>query len=125
MRQPTPWAKIYEWHSDMMAGLEPPRHEIEPHAGWYKVRLVKGGPFVPAEIWLDQVIDDETGELADDELLFATVNGQPADPMKIWLSCRPISQAEFDAMTRGEIGAGSSDPMKKVNLMQRAVGPNG
>ena len=125
MRTPTPQADIYRWHWKAMNGLEPEIHEIEPEAGWFRMRLIKGGPFVPVEIWVDQVIDAETGELAEDEWLLCTVNGTMRNPLSVWTQCRPISKDEFDAMKRGEIGAGSSDPMQKVNLMKKAIGPNG
>lgn len=125
MREPTPQAEIYLWHWKAVKGLEPEIHEVEPEAGWFKMRLTRGGPFVPVEIWVDQEIDPETGELTSDELLCCTVNGFAKDPAKIWTHCRPISRDEFDAMKRGETGAGSSEPMQKVNLMMKVTGPNG
>jgi len=101
MREPTSRAAAYVWHSRAMAGLEPPVVNEVPECGWFKRRLVKQGPFVPARIWLDSEIDPETGELMGDERLYAEVNGQWADPVEAWgwLCGNPISEAEFNYMT--------------------------
>lgn len=96
IRQPTPISRLYAWHRDALAGKPVAIHEGEPHCGWYKTRLVKGGPFVPASITIQREVD-ENGELASDERLVCEVNGERRDPVKAWLSiCKnPISRAEY------------------------------
>lgn len=37
----------------------------QPQAGWYKRRLVRGGPWVAVRIYLDEARDPETGEPMD------------------------------------------------------------
>ena len=71
-----------------------------PRVGWYRRKLVKGGPYVPARIWLDAEIDDVTGELLSDEKLQCEVNGQWADPEDAWqwLCSNPITEAEYHYM---------------------------
>lgn len=98
MRQPTPIASLLEWHRDALAGKRPPIHDGEPHVGWFKVRMVKGGPFVPARIWVEREICPNTGELEGDERLFLEVEGERLNLMRhwVWLSKNPISKAEFD-----------------------------
>lgn len=49
-------------------------------------------------IWCHQDIDQETGELADDERLMADVFGDPADAAAIWSRLTPISRAEYDRL---------------------------
>lgn len=96
IRQPTPISKIYAWHRDALAGKSVPVHEGEPHCGWFKARLVKGGPFVPASISIEREVD-ENGELASDEKLVCEINGDRRDPVRAWLSiCKsPISRSEY------------------------------
>ena len=96
MRQPTPAADAYAWHRAALAGEEPETTQ-DPHPGWFKRRLVRGGPWVPCRLWLFQEIDDATGELLDDERLQAECNGEYADPEDIWsfVAANPITEAEF------------------------------
>ena len=96
IRQPTPISQLYAWHRAALAGKPITIHEAEPQCGWYKTRLIKGGPFVPASISIQREVD-ENGELASDECLVCEVNGERRDPSKAWLSlCKnPISRAEY------------------------------
>lgn len=99
IRQPTDLDDAYSWWRRSVSGERVPRIEDEPHPGYFKRRMVRRGPFVPVAIWLDQEIDPETGELTAPEELRAIANGRPADPLHVWLYARPISLAEYDAMT--------------------------
>lgn len=97
IRQPTKFAALYAWHRAALAGLRPPVHDGEPQCGWFKTRLVKDGPFVPAVIRIDRDIDPATGELLNPERFVCEVNGQPRDARLAWGSlCKsPISHQEF------------------------------
>lgn len=106
IRQPTPRADQYAWWQRTVSGERVPRIEDEPQCGFYKRRMVRGGPFVPVEIWLEQQIDPETGELVADERLRALVNGENRDPVNVWPYCRAISVEEYDGLT----GAHASIP---------------
>lgn len=101
MRSPTTSAQAYSWHRKALAGENPPVHEGAPQCGWFKRRLVKGGPFVPARIFMQSEMDPETGELLSDEKLVAEVNGKRADPTECWtwICGQPISRAEYLDMT--------------------------
>jgi hypothetical protein len=104
IRQPTSRAAAYAWHSQALVDLRDhlrPDTPLEPQCGWFKTRLCRGGPFVPARIWLWQAIDQETGELVADEVLQCEVNGAYGDPETqwTWLAGDPITEAEFDFMT--------------------------
>lgn len=99
IRRPTSRADQYSWWERTVAGERAPRIEDEPQPGFYKRRMVRGGPFVPVEIWLEQEIDPETGELVADERLRAICNGELRDPVSLWTFCRAISLAEYDALT--------------------------
>ena len=63
--------------------------------------MVRGGPFVPARIWLEREICPEMGELACDEKLRCEIDGAPRDPFRewVWLAKNPISKAEFDELS--------------------------
>lgn len=79
---------------------EPQAFTDEPHCGWFKRRLVKGGPFVPARIWTYQPTDDE-GDLVGDEVMQCEVNGAYADPVEAWswICGNPITEADFNYLT--------------------------
>lgn len=119
IRQPSDLNDAYSWWRRSVSGERVPRIEDEPMPGYYKRRMVRGGPWVPVAIWLEQEIDPDTGELAAPEELRAIANGQPADPVRVWLYARPISIAEYDAMTglRDEIPEMAA-PHAAVNLSE-------
>jgi hypothetical protein len=99
MRRPTSKDEAFAWWRAALRGKAVIASD-DPQCGFYKRRLVKGGPFVPARIWLDQDIDPETGELRDDERLQCEVNGGYADPYDAWqwLCGAPITEQEFRYM---------------------------
>ena len=97
MRKPTDQSVLYAWHRAAMAGENPPRHDGDPQCGWYKCRLVKGGPWVPVRIYVEQDIDPETGDLICDERLSIEIEGlDRGDPAKHWSYLTPITREEFD-----------------------------
>lgn len=104
MRKPTEEAVVYAWWRNAIKGNlaeEPSSFSEEPEAGFFKRRLVKGGPFVPARIWLYSPTDPETGDLCGDEVLQCEVDGQYRDPEQewSWLCGNPITEAEFNHLT--------------------------
>lgn len=99
MRQPTSNEAQYRFWRRSVAGERVERFEDEPQPGFYKRRYVRGGPFVPVEIWLEQQIDPETGELTADEQLRAVCNGERCNPYTVWTYCRAITLEEYDALT--------------------------
>ena len=102
MRQPTPPEELYRYHT---AALDPlvtflPIHP-DAQCGWYKRRIVKGGPWLPARIWMEQPIDAETGELTGDEILHCEVAGKERDADNEWmfLCTGAIPESEYRYMT--------------------------
>jgi hypothetical protein len=100
IRTPTPLDAQLAWHRAAMAGVyaeKPVTFSEIPQCGWFKRKLVKGGVFVPAKIWLFSPTDPETGELCGDERLQCEVGGAFADPADAWpwLCSNPISEADF------------------------------
>lgn len=70
-----------------------------PRAGYYLVRLVRGGPWCPARIYFGQPHDPVTGEILDRSYrMVAEVNGEPHDVYRIWPYCAgdEIDKAEYD-----------------------------
>lgn len=98
IRQPSSAAQIYAWHRAALNGEAPEVHDGIPEAGWYKTRLVKGGPFVPVKIWVEREIDWDTGELASPERLVCDCDGQRRDPARLWTYLTPISRDEYAAL---------------------------
>lgn len=129
MRRPTPITELYDWHSRALRGLAPV-HDSTPHCGWFKRRLVKGGVFVPARIWMFQDICPETGELLSDEILQCEVNGSYADPEEAWswICSNPITEQEFRYLTaridhaiRHEPEDAFADPRKPIEINRTPI----
>jgi len=101
MREPTSVAQALRWHRKAMEQINMRlQHEVindDPQPGWFEVRMVKGGPMLPARIWLEADVDD-AGDLMDSETLRCQVVYVEHDPMKMWsrLSHRPISRERYD-----------------------------
>lgn len=98
IRQPTPMRVLYAWWKAALAGEAPPIHDGLPECGWFKTRMVKGGPWVAVEICVEREIDIETGELTTDEKMVALLDGQRRNPASIWTYLTPISRADFEAL---------------------------
>jgi len=99
MRHPTPLLKLLAWHRAYLRGESPPVHDGDPHCGWYKMKRVSNGPWVPVAIWCDRDID-EFGELTSDEVLRADVYGDEGDPEEIWTYLKPITKADHEELTK-------------------------
>lgn len=98
IRIPSTRAALYAWHAAMIRGDRPATHDGEPECGWFKTRLVKLGPWVPARIWCEREIDPATGELTDDEVLRCEVGGERRDPARMWTFLKAIPRQEYDAL---------------------------
>ncbi len=108
MRTPTSPEAALAWHAAALAArtdwqrknLTPVGVNEDPQAGWFKRRLIKNGPWVPARIWLDQEVED--GELLAPERVLCEVDGQRRDALDqwLWLCQEPISEREFIYLTR-------------------------
>ena len=84
------------------------RDPAKPQVGYYKLRLVKGGPFVPARII--RICHCTIGAEGDrpHEWFFtcdrypplsAEINGQEADVARVWAYGRKIKPSEYDHLT--------------------------
>ena len=100
MRRPSTISQLHEWWNAAIAQRLPPIHEGQPECGYFKRRIVKGGPWIPVRIWCEREIDPETGELTAPEVLRCMVNGQPRDPADQWTYLTPIPRDEYDALAR-------------------------
>lgn len=99
MRQPTPASKVYAWHRNAIKNGVTLIHEGDPECGWFKRRFVKGGPWVPVEIFMVREIDVNTGELSADETLRVRINGKVSDQVdQNWTYLTPISRSEYEAL---------------------------
>lgn len=98
MRRPTPDHVAYDWHRRAIRGERPAVIEGEPECGWFRTRMVKGGPWCPARIWIERDIDPETGELTGPEEFRAEVAGEIRDPCQVWTSLRPITEEVYHAL---------------------------
>lgn len=126
MREPTHIRQLYEWHRAALAGDGPAIHDGMPECGWFKTKLIKGGPWVAARIWIEREIDIETGELTAPEVYRCEVDGERRNPENAWIRiCKnPITKAEYLALvaskkTMPEMRA----TMKPIDLTQEPIRP--
>lgn len=100
MRQPTSPEAALAWWRAALAG-KAPQITGEPQCGFFRRKLVKDGPFVPARIWLHQELDVEARELMGDEELRCEVDGRAADAEDqwSWVAGQPITEEEFNYLT--------------------------
>jgi hypothetical protein len=121
-RIPTPRQELYRWHGEALQGFASDPVDGEPQCGWFRRRLVKGGPWVPARIWMFQWLCQETGELVADELLQCEVAGSKADPEQewSWLCSWPITRQQYEYMKADANWAEDNAPHEpKANPRQR------
>lgn len=121
MRKPTSKDEAFQWWRDALIGVAPPPINEQPECGFYKRRLVKGGPWVPAAIWIEAERDSD-GNLISDERVVCVVNGRKCDPVDQWgyLASQPISEVEYRRMVarvKSEIRSGDYEPWKPINLL--------
>lgn len=98
IRQPTPARDLFRWWNAALAGLEPEIHDGFPEVGFYKTRLIKGGPWVAVEIKIERDIDLDTGELTAPERFIAICDGARRNPVNLWTYLTPISRDEHRAL---------------------------
>lgn len=96
IRQPSSASQLYAWWREALTNPDMPRSDGLPECGWFKVRLVKGGPWVAARIWCERDIDPNTLELIAPERLACEVGGERAEPSRHWLHMAAISREEFE-----------------------------
>lgn len=123
MRQPTPLHRQLAWWRAALAGEKPAMHDSTPQCGFYRRKLIKGGPYVAARIVLIQVVDDETGELTEPERFFCEVDGRPADAHDqwTWLCGEPIAEDDYWLMRRRAVWAGQHAPDHPIANPTKAV----
>lgn len=124
IRQPSSAAQLYAWHRAVVAGEAPLVSDGLPEAGWFKTKLVKGGPFVPVEIRVEREVDPETGELLAPERLICICDGQRRNAESLWLYLTAISRDEFRALKdlRADIPAMAAT-MVAVDLTESPICP--
>ncbi len=105
-----------------------------PEPGYYKRRMVKGGPWVAVRIWIDEGdreacalcggwgihgAGQDCGEcggvgsiLVSDDVIKAERDGEAVDVWHVWPGCatRPITAQEYDYMIRRGLYAKAFEP---------------
>ena len=116
MRQPTLESTLYRWWEAALRGESPATAEDDPQCGWFRRRWVKGGPWAPASITCVQILDPETGELAEPERLACEVGGHPYSAANQWvrLASNPITREAYEAL----VSARAADSRMAADLAE-------
>lgn len=98
-----------------------------PQAGLYRVRLCKGGPWVPLRIWYGPSFDPATREPCDRSHHWrAELNGEQVDVWDHWPYCagQPIPESEYRYMLATfshaaayEPAAPQANPRRRIDLL--------
>ena len=97
----------------------------DPQSGFYKTKLAKGAPWVPARIYREPE-QGEDGKDTGRDLIYCTVDGKPRDPAAMWvrLSMYPISEEDFNFMRDDSAHAKAyrpddpkANPSRPINLV--------
>lgn len=72
----------------------------KPIPGWYRRRLVKGGPWLPVLICWRCPMDEDCQPLDRSPVLLAFVGGAEAEPYDTWTHCagQPILELDYETM---------------------------
>jgi hypothetical protein len=113
---------------------EPPRQLGRPEVGFWRLRLVKGGPLVAACIrWCetDAEPDEPSNDMAGTRspFLAAFINDQPVDMDRVWhYRGEPIDEATYRFMVADAAWAAvhapadpAARPHERVNIRQLAI----
>lgn len=101
----------------------------EPQCGWFKMRLIKGGPWVPVRILCEQQIDDDTGELIAPEQMWAQCgierDARTVRAQFVWPHCagKPITEEEWRALFYAQDVDIAEATHAKVDLARKAIRP--
>ena len=91
----------YQWWRDALAGKNPPVHADHPQSGFFKMRTIKDGPWVPVAIWTDK------------DVRYCLVGNQQRDAASVWTSCagRPVPEAAAKTAFRTGQWPGDAPPV--------------
>lgn len=124
IRKPSSFTQLYGWWSDAIRGREPEMHDGIPECGCYRMKRVKGGPWVAVEIVCERDLDDETGELAAPERLVAVFDGTRCAAENVWTYVQPISRTEYLALIeRARTDERMAATMVPLNLSDNPTRP--
>jgi 5'-3' exonuclease len=83
------------WREELFVSGQP--LPAVPPCGFYRTRIVRGGPWVPARIWREPYLDPDTGADSGKDVLRCEINGKDKDAMAVypWLCRHPTKESEF------------------------------
>lgn len=122
----------YQWWEEELRASGQPIPD-EPQCGFYRRRLVRGGPLVAAKIWRVPEVDPITSELTGNDLLRCEVDGKARDPNIEWsrLFSNPITRKDFGYEEADAAHAKAyrpndpkSQPNKPINLLEHSAPRN-
>lgn len=115
MRTPTPLEPLWQYWRDALedSSAVPP---ARPQCGFYRVtglaaekgkrqsyldNFIRQRGWTPAAFWVDQIVDQETGELADDERFLVCVRGKIVSGkyvQELWDRCKffPVTYEAYE-----------------------------
>lgn len=104
---------------------------VEPTAGYFRLRLVAGGPKVGVRLFYGPPLDPVTGEELDRSWRWqAECNGKPIDIDRVWPTAGrdPIDAAEYAYLCdlarwaeRNAPDAPAAQPHRKIDLLSAPI----
>ena len=84
-----------------------------PEIGWFRLRLVCGGPWVAARIYWSVAKDPVTGEQLDrSPVMLGEIMGKPISPIELWprVAGHRITEQEYQYLMHVKAWADAHDP---------------
>ncbi len=103
MRTPSTHAELYAHHAASLRGERPPVFVEDPQCGWWQMRMVRGGPWVPVMIYCIQYLDKH-GALTAPEEMRAHRGADDVPAAWVWprAANKPITEDAYLALLTDE-----------------------
>lgn len=122
IRTPSAPSVLLRWWRAALTNPDLARNDGLPECGFYKRRMVKGGPWIPVRIYIERDTDPVTGELTAPERFMCDVNGELRNAADQWTHLQPITREEYEALLQRRYAVPEMlDPKTPIDITRRPL----
>lgn len=106
-----------DWWRRALAGESVTIRDGEPMPGYYRTKLVRGGPWVPARIWIEREFGED-GEQVNPDVARCLIGDVEADAVQkwAWLSGHPVTLEDYKKMRAQENQLPATQPVNLATM---------